>query len=422
MGDRHRHVLVFEPDARGHVEEWLAHIVRFVCDAHPPVRVTLAVPDALVAPLAALVPSACDAPVGFLALDDGQCAPCLARPLTRAALARWRLLCAALAATRADAVEALCLDMLSVPLALGRTLGGRPLGGILFRPSGHYRGFDPSPPTAAERVRDARKRLLYPMMLRNPTLTRVLSLDPYFAAAARQDRRNGHKVLALADPAAVPPPAVVTRGRGPFPEGRTGFLLFGELTPRKGILQLLDACALVDDATAARAAVLITGRLAPELRDAVKARLAAVRAARPGLWIEIAARRLATDELAASVAACDVVLAPYQRFVGSSGVLVWAAGFGRPVITQSYGMLGRSVEEYALGLALDTTRPCLIAEALATALGGPAAMGFDAARARTFAAGRDGATFAARVLGVGEPSPPTLDHGKSRRRLAGTTA
>ena len=140
-------------------------------------------------------------------------------------------------------------------------MGGRRLSGILFRPSAHYRGARGRP---GERLRDARKRLLYPRMLRNPELATVLSLDPYFATFAQRAYHDGGKVVALADPAArlrEPSP-----GPSPFPCGRTAFLLFGELTARKGVLQFLEACAQLDSDTARRAAVLIAGRVAPELR------------------------------------------------------------------------------------------------------------------------------------------------------------
>src|SRR4029079_16305946 len=123
---------------------------------------------------------------------------------------------------------------------------------------------------------------------------------------------------------------------------RTAFLLFGELTARKGLLQLLEACLQIDGATAARMALIVAGRIAPELRAEVGQRARELARLRPELWIQVADRRLAESEIAHTLMDGDVLLAPSQRFVGSSGLLVWAATFARPVITQDYGMLGRA--------------------------------------------------------------------------------
>jgi len=57
-----------------------------------------------------------------------------------------------------------------------------------------------------------------------------------------------------------------------FPGRRCKLLLFGELTARKGVLRLLDACLRLDAATAARAALIIAGRIDPGLREAVALR------------------------------------------------------------------------------------------------------------------------------------------------------
>ena len=69
MPPERRHVLIFEPDARGHAEEWFGHILSFVREAKPPVRVTFAVPRDLVDLLAPAAAALDDPPVAFLPLD-----------------------------------------------------------------------------------------------------------------------------------------------------------------------------------------------------------------------------------------------------------------------------------------------------------------------------------------------------------------
>jgi len=145
---------------------------------------------------------------------------------------------------------------------------------------------------------------------------------------------------------------------------------------------------------------VLAGRVDPAIAQQVRESVRAVRAAQPELWIEIDDRRLSFNELAHTVEHCDVVLAPYQRFVGSSGVLIWAARMLRPVITQRYGLLCRLVRDFRLGIAVDTTSPEALADAMEHAVrSGPKSL-VDHACARKFLAHRDGRTFAANVLKV----------------------
>ena len=46
-----RHILIFEPDERGHAREWFEHLTNFAAERHPDVKVTLAVPRSLASAL-----------------------------------------------------------------------------------------------------------------------------------------------------------------------------------------------------------------------------------------------------------------------------------------------------------------------------------------------------------------------------------
>jgi glycosyltransferase involved in cell wall biosynthesis len=406
-------VLVFEPDARGHSEEWLLHIARFTQQERPPVRVTMVVPDVLARRIAAEVPGA--GGLEIMALSPAEIRSCLSANLAFGALARWWLMRRYLARSGANEGFFLCIDSLTLPLALGLGLGRRTASGILFRPSVHYASFDRRGRTARERLRDWRKQVLYPLALKNTALTEVHSLDPYFPVYAREHYLAGEKVVVLPDPfieTAQSPtlPLRVTR----FPRDRTAFLLFGELTERKGVIQILRACERLDPAAARRIAILLAGRVDSAIAQQVRDSVRAVRATQPDLWIEIDDRRLSFNELAHTVEHCDVVLAPYQRFVGSSGVLIWAARMLRPVITQRYGLLCRLVREFGLGIAVDTTSPEALADAMEHAVRSGAKSLIDHARARKFLAQRDGRSFAARVLKLPLRAPDQATFTSSR--------
>jgi glycosyltransferase involved in cell wall biosynthesis len=184
------------------------------------------------------------------------------------------------------------------------------------------------------------------------------------------------------------------------PKGRVGFLLFGYLAERKGPLPVLDALALLAPEVASKVAVLLAGRIDPDLAGRITQRSQALARSQPGLWLRIDDRRLQEAELASLVQRSDVVLAPYQRFVGSSGVLLWAARSGRPVLAQDFGLIGRLTRDHGLGLAVDSSDPADIARKITRMVEqGPAAF-FDRDAATRFADAQTPQRFASLVLSV----------------------
>src|SRR6266478_5374482 len=152
-------VLILEPDSEGHALEWLEHLMAFVASERKDTEIWLVAPKAACQTLANAMPAG--------------------------------------GADRIRLVPMSPLELLSLPLALGLGAGGKRLSGILFRPSVHYGTIGPYNPSPGERLRDGRKDLLYRLMLRNPALERVLSLDPFFPEHARRRYPHGDKVVAL---------------------------------------------------------------------------------------------------------------------------------------------------------------------------------------------------------------------------------
>ena len=152
-----------------------------------------------------------------------------------------------------------------------------------------------------------------------------------------------------------------------IPQDRTSFLLFGELTERKGVLPFLEALKLLPRQIARQVAVTLAGRVDPGIALQVQERIRELERGQPDLWLNLVDRWLADGEVAALVGGSDVVMAPYQRFVGSSGVLIWAARCGRPVICQDYGLLGRLTESCGLGVTVDSRDPHALASAISAA-------------------------------------------------------
>jgi glycosyltransferase involved in cell wall biosynthesis len=362
--------------------------------------VWIAAPQGLCDALARSLPSEGGNRVGLMVLQPAEEGLCRHRSLVVASFARWWIMRRYLRRSGADAGFFLSIDLLSLPLALGLGIGDRPLSGILFRPSIHYGTLGDYQPSWKEKARDLRKDLLYRLMLRNPHVRTILSLDPFFPHHAASHYAHGDKVQAVPDPAF--PLSAPIQPKGSVidfpPAGRIGLLLFGYLTERKGPLVVLDALRLLPEQLADRVAVLFAGRTDPAIRDAIEERRSALYGERPGLWLRIEDRRLESAELEMLVQRSDIVLAPYQRFVGSSGVLLWAARAARPVLAQDFGLVGRLIRDHQLGAVADSRDPAALAHAIERMVAeGPQSF-IDTAAAKHFAAARTPERFAAIVL------------------------
>src|ERR1700730_4236296 len=397
-----REVLILEPDAEGHAQEWLQHLVEFVAADATAAAISVVAPPALCAALSRSMPVVADGRIRFIALTPRELRLCTHRSLSIAAVARWCSMRRYLARTGADSGFFLSLDLLCLPLALGLHAMGKPIAGVLFRPSVHYRTLGKYQPSSAERLRDLRKDLLYRLTLRNPCVRAVLSLDPFFPAHAESHYTHGSKVRAL------PEPPIMVQSDGDAapaidfaPPGRVGLLLFGYLTERKGPLEVLDALRLLPTHISKRTALLLAGRIDPTIHSAIKERCAALARERPELWVRIEDRWLNRAELEILVARSDVVLAPYQRFVGSSGVLLWAARAGRPVLAQEFGLVGRLTRDHRLGAVADSSDPVRLADEIERmVVRGPQTF-IDLSSAATFALSRTPQRFASTVLSSG---------------------
>jgi len=95
----------------------------------------------------------------------------------------------------------------------------------------------------------------------------------------------------------------------------------------------------------------------------------------------------------------DVVLAPYQRHVGMSGILLWAAALGKPLLASDYGLMGELVRQRSLGITVDSTQASEIAQGVSAFLAGEPREMFDSQSAAQFARENSAERFARVVWG-----------------------
>ena len=147
-------------------------------------------------------------------------------------------------------------------------------------------------------------------------------------------------------------------------QGQTIHLLFGSLREAKGVRPALKAFHQLNDADARTASLHILGRTRAEIAESLPKLVDALRIQQPKLHVHFEDRYLSEPELSAALHHSDVILAPYLRTEGSSGVLGHAARYKRPVIGPSTGLIGQLIETYGLGTGLPeitaTTLSCAL--------------------------------------------------------------
>ena len=136
-----------------------------------------------------------------------------------------------------------------------------------------------------------------------------------------------------------------------LPSGKKRFLLFGDLSARKGLDLIIRAAAAVP--SEANFELLLVGKLEPSLRQTAEYRLLQelVESGRATLCDQY----VPEDTVSTYFYACDFVLCCYPRwFKVSSGTFTRACAAGKPVIAAAHGVIGHLVKELKLGMVFET--------------------------------------------------------------------
>jgi len=211
-----------------------------------------------------------------------------------------------------------------------------------------------------------------------------------------------HRTIALPDPVATPSEGVGgadIRTLYSIEAGRRVWTLFGVIDLRKGVRQVLEALSHMEASEVSQICLVLIGLQSEAVKDGLSEWSAA--AVGKGLQLVVDDRYVSMEECEAAIAGSDLVLAPYQNHVGSSGILVRAAAAGRPVLSQSYGLMGFNVNTYKLGLVADTQNPKALLVAMRQFLAESRA-GFNPIDAQGFANKNTPALYARTLLsGIG---------------------
>lgn len=133
------------------------------------------------------------------------------------------------------------------------------------------------------------------------------------------------------------------------------FLHFGALSERKGTLDILDAVYFLRD-NQDKVTIILAGKATDEFAETLTERIFQVQNT-TGIQLIWDNSFLANERVVALFNQCDVVLIPYKNAEASSGVLGHTISSYKKVIGPSNGLIGKMIDEYALGVTIDNITP-----------------------------------------------------------------
>jgi glycosyltransferase involved in cell wall biosynthesis len=392
--------MLFELSIGGHYPGYIQHLVRYWRErsliGHLDVVVS---PEFLERHSDVVDEAGQDSSIQFVAIAPSESAALSPRSTGRSRLMRafqeWKLLRQYATDLQADHCLIPYFDTRQFPLALGATLPCS-FSGIYFRPTFHYPTFENHQTSRHDWMQRSREKFLISRALANPQLQTLFCLDPFVLKHWDQFHSKAQAVY-LPDPVQIyDQPLAVTdhlKVSLGIEAHRKVFLLFGALDGRKGIHELLKATALLSPEDCQQLCLLFVGPIDPSEKSQIDSQIKELRRSLP-IQIVGSHQFVIDRDIQPYFQLADVVLAPYQRHVGMSAILVRAAAAQKPVLASNYGLMGEITRHHQLGVAVDSTDPPSIAGGMSFLLQTPLEQVGDRQKMQMFAAQNSAQRFA----------------------------
>ena len=370
QGDGDRTIMLFDLSVRGHHPSYIQHLIDYWCKQTLPGCLQIVVSSRFQAEHGDVVEFGLTQGKGrvkFTAITPQEEAALGSRKSkvkrTLRTFQEWKLFQQYAKALKADHGLLMYFDTCQLPLTLGAK-SPCPFSGIYFRPTFHYPEFADYAPSRKDRLQQWQERFFLFSIRRHSCLKTLFCLDP-FAVKHLEKGGGAMKAVHLPDPIQLnlswDAPIDDLREKLAIEPGRRVFLLFGALTDRKGIPQLLDAIATLAPDLCQKLCLLLVGE--SNIATALEARIESICQDRP-VQIVRQYEFVPEETVPAYFQLSDVILAPYQKHVGMSGILLWAAAAQKPVLSSNYGLMGEIVRRHQLGMTVDSTQPDDISKGL----------------------------------------------------------
>ena len=201
------------------------------------------------------------------------------------------------------------------------------------------------------KLRYAIEDFCYRLMAKSKVMDKVFILNDQNSADRLNKKFRTLKFTFLPDP--VPQVEMSTvkniRQQLDIPTGNKVFLHFGGLSKRKGSIDILNAIIESEESVLTEKTFVFAGKIYAEIHDEF---YKLVKKAQHKAHILIFDEFCSYEFLYNMCYSCDVILIPYHQTNLSSGLLGYAAVFGKPVIGPSSGLIGYLISKYDMGYCL----------------------------------------------------------------------
>lgn len=278
----------------------------------------------------------------------------------------WNLFCNYLDKLNASHGLVMYYDYFQLPTVIGRKCS-RPYSAIYFRPTFHYHKLPNYRPTLADRFRNFRKKLLLTQVLKNTELKQLYCLDEIAVQHMQQHLDSTVTHRHIADSFTIyqtsEPRQNQLRNQLQIEPDRTVFLLLGVLDRRKGVKELLQSLSLVPSPAGTKMCIVLAGKIADYQREEIK-NIVDDLGRQSDIQVILHDEYIQDNQVQHYYDLSDVILATYQKHMGSSSALIRAALAQKPVLSSDYGLMGEIVRNRQLGITVDTASPKAIANGL----------------------------------------------------------
>ncbi|MDE5758524.1 MAG: glycosyltransferase, partial [Allobaculum sp.] len=201
-------------------------------------------------------------------------------------------------------------------------------------------------------IRNLIDRFRYTVMAKSGSMGKVFILNDPQSAERLNQIYNSDRFMTLADPVPeVKGEVYDLRPKLGIPQESNVYLHFGAMDERKGTLEILHALNLMTPQELDGRTFIFAGRVNKSIKDHFCRLVDMLR--KQGASIIVRDEFCTYEFLHSLCNTSDYILMPYILTDLSSGVLGYAATYGKPVIGPDSGLIGELITDNGLGLAID---------------------------------------------------------------------
>ena len=222
-----------------------------------------------------------------------------------------------------------------------------------------------------------RKKVVLKYALGNKDLKFLFTLDPY-SVNPIQNIASNTRILHVPDPTPVPKSfhrAPYSLRGGPF-----RLLIAGVIDARKGVNEVLRT--LATEQFSFPIVLTLLGPISDNDKRDIEANIDSLNGV-DNVLVKVDDRYVSEQDISEAMQLSDAALLTYRQHVGSSNMLVKAAAHRLPVVGTDFGLVGRLIEHYQLGITVASLTEKEIAHGIRQVATG--AMQFSPEKATAFA-------------------------------------